>query len=193
MGSRGRSKPIYFSSSLLNESHTSFPFDSQCAAVLLDIEPALNEDIFARKLRDNVCVASSTTSRRRGIMTADRLARNWNISLEAAKRTLQVTTQRGIRTVSNPSLSRRFRTNDRQLQYRRISTDVFTDTMESSIVSKRGNQYAQVFATPFGWTRVHPMKKKSDAHDGLSLMFARDGVPNCLIMDNSKEQTLGEF
>jgi hypothetical protein len=65
--------------------------------------------------------------------------------------------------------------------------------MESSVVSKRVNQYAQVFATPFGWTWVHPMKKKSDAHDGLSLMFARDGVPNCLIMDNSKEQTLGEF
>jgi hypothetical protein len=126
-------------------------------------------------------------------MTAERLASNWNISLEAAKRTLQVTTQRGIRTVSNPSLSRRFRTNDRQLRYRRIGTDVFTDTMESSVVSKRGNQYAQVFATPFGWTRVHPMMKKSDAHEGLSLMFARDGVPNCLIMDNSKEQTLGEF
>ena len=70
---------------------------------------------------------------------------------------------------------------------------MFTDTLESAVISKRGNRYAQVFATPFGWTRVHPMAKKSNAHDGLSLMFARDGVPNCLIMDNSKEQTLGEF
>jgi hypothetical protein len=51
------------SSSLQSESHTSFPFDSQCAAVLINIEPALNEDIFARMLRDNVCVASTTTSR----------------------------------------------------------------------------------------------------------------------------------
>jgi hypothetical protein len=67
------------------------------------------------------------------------------------------------------------------------------DTMELSVVSKRGNQYAQVFATPFGWTRVYTMKKKSDAHDGLSLMFAQDGVPTCRIMDNSKEQTLGKF
>ena len=37
------------------------------------------------------------------------------------------------------------------------------------------------------------MAKKSNAHDGLSLLFARDGVPNCLIIDNAKEQTLGEF
>jgi hypothetical protein len=166
---------------------------SQCASVLIEIDPALNENLFAAMLKSNVRIGSTTTSRRRGVMTAERLARNWNISLEAAKQTLQVTTQQGIWTVANPMLSRRFRTNDRQLRYRRISTDVFTDTMESSVVSKRGNQYAQVFATPFGWTRVYPMKKKSDAHDGLSLMFARDGVPTCLIMDNSKEQTLGAF
>ena len=37
------------------------------------------------------------------------------------------------------------------------------------------------------------MEKKSDVHEGISLMFARDGVPNVLIMDNSKEQTLGTF
>ena len=37
------------------------------------------------------------------------------------------------------------------------------------------------------------MAKKSDAHQGLSLLFARDGVPNALIMDNAKEQVLGEF
>jgi hypothetical protein len=66
--------------------------------------------------------------------------------------------------------------------------------MDSDIVSKQGNKYAQVFANQFGWTRVHPMAaKKSNAHDGLSLLFAHNGVHNCLIMDNSKEQTLGQF
>jgi hypothetical protein len=168
-------------------------YETQCAAILIDIEPCLDDNLFARLLKENVCVSSTTTSRRKGFLTAEKLAKNWSISLEAAKQTLQVTTQRGIRTVANPLLSRRFRTNDRQLRYRRIRADVFTDTLESAIPSKRGNKYAQVFATPFGWTRVHPMAKKSNAHDGLSLLFARDGVPNCLIMDNSKEQTLGEF
>ena len=72
-------------------------------------------------------------------------------------------------------------------------SEVYTDTLEAAIVSKRGNRYAQVFGTPFGWYRAYPMEKKSDAHEGLSLMFARDGVPKVLIMDNSKEQTLGTF
>jgi hypothetical protein len=37
------------------------------------------------------------------------------------------------------------------------------------------------------------MKLKSDAHEGLSLMAQRDGVPKTIIMDGSKEQTLGVF
>ena len=44
-----------------------------------------------------------------------KLARKWGIGLEAAKRTIHMTTQRGICTILHPSLSRRFRTNDRQL------------------------------------------------------------------------------
>ena len=36
----------------------------------------------------------------------------------------------------------------------------------------RQNRYAQVFVTAFGWCRVYPMKKKRDAHHGLSLMAA---------------------
>ena len=37
------------------------------------------------------------------------------------------------------------------------------------------------------------MKNKSDAHEGLSLLAQRDGVPPAIIMDGSKEQTMGEF
>ena len=37
------------------------------------------------------------------------------------------------------------------------------------------------------------MKKKSEAHENLSLMFKRDGVPPRIIVDNSKEQYLGKF
>ncbi len=39
----------------------------------------------------------------------------------------------------------------------------------------------------------HPMKLNSDAHDLLSLLFQHDGVPPKMIMDGSKEQTLGRF
>ena len=37
------------------------------------------------------------------------------------------------------------------------------------------------------------MQKKSDAHEALSLLFSNDGVPRAIIMDGSKEQTLGNF
>ena len=37
------------------------------------------------------------------------------------------------------------------------------------------------------------MKWKGDAHEMQSLLFAHYGVPNTLIMDGSREQTIGEF
>ena len=70
---------------------------------------------------------------------------------------------------------------------------VFGDTALAGTVSKRGNTCAEVFVTSFGWTRVFPMKAKSDAHEALSLLFQRDGVPPVCIVDGSKEQVLGDF
>jgi len=37
------------------------------------------------------------------------------------------------------------------------------------------------------------MKRKGDAHEALSLLFKRDGVPHEMILDNSKKQTQGNF
>ena len=71
---------------------------------------------------------------------------------------------------------------------------MFTDTMEAAEPSwHRRNRYAQIFATRYCWVRVFPMQKKSDAHEGLSIMAARDGVPVTIIMDNAREQTMGVF
>jgi hypothetical protein len=63
--------------------------------------------------------------------------------------------------------------------------------MKSSVVSKRGNKYTQVYCTPDVCTRVFPMKKKSEAHETTSLLFARDGVPSMMIMDGAREQVIG--
>lgn len=123
----------------------------------------------------------------------EQLARNWGIDVATARRTIDVTTQRGIRTVLHPTLSRRFRTNDRQLRYRRLAIDCFTDTLISNTASRRNNKYAQIFATADGWCRAYPMAKKSLAHEGLSLLFQREGVPNTIIMDGAREQTMGMF
>ena len=37
------------------------------------------------------------------------------------------------------------------------------------------------------------MKKKTESHETFSLMFKRDGVLPRMIVENSKEQSLGEF
>jgi hypothetical protein len=70
---------------------------------------------------------------------------------------------------------------------------MFTNTMFSKVKSKHGNTCAQVFLTAEGWARVYPMKKKSEAHEALSLLHQQEGVPNIMVMDSSKEQLLGKF
>jgi hypothetical protein len=70
-------------------------------------------------------VSAMTTTAEPGMSPA-RLAKNWGIGLETAKQTLKVTTQRGVRTVLHPSLSRRYRTNDRQLRYCRLGVELFS-------------------------------------------------------------------
>ena len=121
------------------------------------------------------------------------LSKRWGIGVQTARQTLLRTTQRGVRTVLNPTLSRRFRTNDRQLRYRRLPTTLFGDTLIASKASRRGNTCAEVFANATGWKRAYPMRKKGQAHEALSKLFAEEGVPAKIVVDGSKEQTLGEF
>jgi hypothetical protein len=67
--------------------------------------------------------------RDRAGVDAATLANNWGIGIEAAKRMHFVTTQRGVRRMIHPSLTKRYKTNDRQLRYRRLPVTMFTDTM----------------------------------------------------------------
>ena len=126
-------------------------------------------------------------------MNPERMANTWDISIDKAKRTLNVTTQRGIRSIANLMMSRRYRTNDRQIRYRRLRADVFSNTLISGVMSKAGNKYAEVFGTSFHWSRCFLMKNKSEEPEALALLFSRDGLPNNMIVDGSMEQTQGGF
>ena len=158
-------------------------------------QPDTPANLFGKALEATVeCTVGALSAVRGKAIDAATLAKRWGVSLKVAARTLGATTQNIVRTVLHPTLSRRFRTNDRQLRYRRLQHDMFTDTLESKQTSWfRQNKYAQVFATSFGWARVFPMKQKSEAHEGLSLLAQRDGVPPLMVMDNAKEQTMGQF
>ena len=77
--------------------------------------------------------------------------------------------------------------------YKRLPHPVFAYTMEAGVVSTRQNKYAHSYCTQYGWSRVHPMRLKNHAHETLSIIFKRDGFPPKIVVDNSKEQTLGKF
>jgi hypothetical protein len=70
---------------------------------------------------------------------------------------------------------------------------MFSDTLFAGSVSRQDNKMAQAYATFFGWARAHPMKRKGESHETLSLVFQRNGVPLTMVTDDSKEQTKGDF
>jgi hypothetical protein len=70
---------------------------------------------------------------------------------------------------------------------------MYSDTMYSTILSRQDNKAAHIFCTDFGFVRAFPMKRESEAHEVLSLLFHRDGVPNVMVMNGAKKQVEGEF
>ena len=83
----------------------------------------------ASKGKDSVSVNILNTSRRRNSLSPQLLAQRWGTHLEAAKRTLDATTQRGVRSILNPTMNHIYRTIEQQLRYRRLSHDMLTDTI----------------------------------------------------------------
>jgi hypothetical protein len=90
-------------------------------------------------------------------------------------------------------LTKRYKTNGRQLRYRRLPVTMYTDTMYSTILSRQMNKAAQIFTTDFGFVRAFPLKKEKEGHEDFSLLFHRGGVPNIMVMDGSKAQVEGEL
>ena len=99
------------------------------------------------------------------------IAKKWGILPDKALNMIRHTTQHGVHTVLHESLFRQFRTNDHQLWYRRLSHNVYSDTLFATTMFRRGNRCAQIFATNFGWSHMFQMKLKSEVHEALSIHF----------------------
>ena len=181
-----------------NLSQVSLQYDTADLLEPENFEQALEETVNISLVQVNptpetYAISQVRSGTRRGEVGYIDLATRWGIPLKTAEKTVQMTTQRGVRTVLHPTLSRRYPTNDRMLRYRRLPCDMYTDTLFVKHKSSRGNNCAQVFATDFGWSRTYGMKSKGEAHDALSLLFHREGVPRKMISDGSKEQKHGTF
>ena len=87
------------------------------------------------KGKDPVHVKIVHTSRRRNTLSSKLLARRWGTQLATAKRTMDATTQHGVCSILNPTMTRMYRTNDQQLCYFRLLQDIFTDRLKASVHS----------------------------------------------------------
>jgi len=97
-----------------------FSKDIHVVASLGRLELDKSRSDAGRLLFDEYHVNGVSSSQKRGSVTAEELAERWGIGLEAAKRTLGVCTQLVVR-VEEPTLKKRFSSNDRMLRYNRIS------------------------------------------------------------------------
>jgi hypothetical protein len=136
-----------------------------------------------------VCATNTFVSQKRhSQVSPEQLMERWNIGLSQARKTLQVTTQKGVQSAILP-LSRRYRT-DRMFNQRKLRGQKFyTDTLFGKFKSLTNNTCAQIFANESYFIKAYPMEKKSGA--GLALrQFIRDyGVPELLTSDGAGEQT----
>ncbi len=170
----------------------------QVSAVMCEVSDMLDLGSFARAIRrEDYNICSLRSGKRTGV-TAQQLAEKWNISPDLAKRTLQSTTQLCIRTSSNPSLARRFPTNDRMLRYNRLDTTMFMDTFFTTskggtkIKSSRSNTCAQLFVTDFNYVEIRSMKGRAEVCKAIKSLFKDVGVPNAIVADGAREQIFGE-
>ena len=133
----------------------------------------------------------STVKKRKGFVDADKLTKNWKIGKEAARRTLEVTTQRAVRDFTHTTGGVRLKPYTWMLRHPRLDTKVYTDTMFGKVKSLRGNKCAQVYCTSFQYIKVVPMAKKSEAHFSLDKFFSQVGVPMQMVPDNAPELVKG--
>jgi hypothetical protein len=112
-----------------------------------------------------------------------------------AAKTRQVTTQKGIRTVTG-HLTRHYRTKQAALQYDQLGEwhgRFYSDTFFSAVKSIQGNTTAQLFVNDIGYYHCVPMKSKADAGNALLEFIQEVGIPAALHTDDAKELTSGRW
>ena len=111
----------------------------------------------------------------------------WSLDLESAARTLNVTTQNGIRKVVLP-VERRSRTKQSHLHSPTLSGKFFSDTLFPKEKSVHGHSCAQLTTNGSGYTHYYTMKAKSEAPDALMAFIHESGVLAWQVVDNAPEQ-----
>ena len=163
----------------------------QVGALMHEPSPSHEADVIAH---DEQCrgLQAINTATRHSVITKEILAQRWFTGLESAGRTLQATTQDGMRFVEGP-LERRLRTSQAHMRFPSLIMTLCSDTLFSQVRSVRGYTCAQVFTDGHGFVRIYPMKNKADAHHALMRFIHEVGVPKNLLTDRAQEEMRGEW
>ena len=111
-------------------------------------------------------------------ITAEDVVKRWNIGLAASNKTLQVTTQLGVRVLKHRA-QRRFRTAMPHLRYPRLKGTRYADTLFYTV---RSFNCAHLIGNRLGFSRFMPLKFKADAHLSLISLFIRMGLWRTLLL-----------
>lgn len=160
-----------------------------------DHTPTYDRDVYSISSIIHRNVGALNTEPRKLSTPDSEIARIFQCSPAIAQKTRLVTTQKGIRNVTD-HLTRRYRTKQAALRYDQLGGRhgrFYSDTFFSSIRSTRGNTMGQLFVNDIGFYHFVPMKSKSEAGNAL-LEFIQDiGVPSALHTDDAKESTSGRW
>ena len=147
------------------------------------------------KAKETIAIYKVNSTKKDKSISPESLSKLWKIPLQAAKRTLGVTTNNHIRT-NEGKLSRRFRTDIFQKRYRRLGGNFsrfYTDTLFFKCKTLDLFTCAQIFCNKARFTKVFPMQSKSQAHEALTSFVQEVGIPNVLHSDDAKELAQGEM
>jgi len=113
----------------------------------------------------SVQVSSVEAKTRHSRVTPERISQIFGCGLSTARETIRVTTQSGVRNAVRP-LTRRYRTDLLSLNYRRLKTEMHTDTMHFKVKSLSQNKCTQIYSTK-SWARAYPIRSESEAGNTL--------------------------
>jgi len=90
---------------------------STVVSYLNDLSSALNDDNLSRLLEGTRCIGASKTSKRKGTVTVEDLAKKLDIGLKQASKVIQATTQRGVRDFTDVQGTKRLNPTAYQLKF----------------------------------------------------------------------------
>ena len=112
---------------------------------------------FLQGLKSSVRISAIQTKSRHSEIKAHELALCWGMGIETAERTIQATTQLGVRSAIHP-LHCRYRTKQLQYRYNWLNMKLYADVFFSSVPSVSGNTCGVIFVNNLGFLHIVPIK-----------------------------------